>query len=272
MRLVPGPVRTDLWKGFSATPRVCPPFYVGFHRFSAFGTDSREICPHSSFFRPFSPVFTPFAAQPPRGRIQGRIRGMDFFSILVFFSQFSSLFLFFFRLRAGDGFLIAVIGSSSLLSGRILGKNLQFRRFSLPFSSFLSFPARSCPSFYLSFCLFSLITTATFLFPTGVRQNKGYGVPLLRTDSRKNPLLRLFSADRTGFCLLSVSFLTFFALFRAERISYPQIFAYPLLTLCLLYVRIVAYLWVTEKRGGTAYLYLGRILGRGLFHPLILWL
>ena len=125
------------------------------------------------FFAPFCPFLPLFASQPPRGRIQGRIRGMDFFSILVFFYQFSSLFFFFFCLRAGDGFLIAGIGSSSLLSGRILGKNPRFRRFSLPFSLFLPFPARFRLSFCPSFGLFSRITAATLLFPTGFRLKYG---------------------------------------------------------------------------------------------------
>lgn len=188
MRLVPGPVRTDLWKRFSAIRRVCPPFYVGFTPFFCFwdgfsGNNARI----SLFFAPFRPFLPLFAAQPPRGRIQGRIRGMDFFSILVFFSQFSSLFLFFFRLRAGDGFLIAVIGGSSLLSGRILGKTPRFRRFSLLFSSFLPFSARFRLSFCPSFGLFSRITAATLLFPTGFGLNTGYDVPLLRTDSREKP-------------------------------------------------------------------------------------
>ena len=233
VRLVLGPVRTDLWKRFSAIWRVCLPFYVSFSPFFCFwdgfsGNNARI----SLFFAPFRPFLPIFAAQPPRGRIQGRIRGMDFFSILVFFSQFSFLFFFFFYLRASDGFLIAVIGGSSLLSGRILGKTPRFRRFSLPLSLFLPFSARSCHSFRLSFRFFSRITAAALLFPTGFRQNKWYGVPLLRTDSRKTLSSVSFWLIASGFYLLSVSFLTFFSLFCTERTAYPQDFAYPMLTLC----------------------------------------
>lgn len=140
-----GPSSDGFMEGFSALWHFCPPFYVGFSPFFCFWdgfSGNNALIP--LFFAPFRPFLPLFAAQPPRGRIQGRIRGMDFFSILVFFSQFSSLFFFFFCLRAGDGFLIAVIGVSSLLSGRILGKTRDSAAFlsrSLLFCRFLRGPA-----------------------------------------------------------------------------------------------------------------------------------
>lgn len=229
-----GPSSDGFMEGFSALWHFCPPFYVGFSPFFCFwdgfsGNNARI----SLFFAPFRPFLPLSASQPPRGRIQGRIRGMDFFSILVFFSQFLSLFFFFFCLRAGDGFLIAGIGVSSLLSGRILGKNPRFRRFSLLSSSILPFSARFRLSFCPSFGLFSRITAATLLFPTRFGRIKGTAFLYLGRILGKTLSSVSFWLIAPGFYLLSVFFLTFFALFRAERTAYPQVLAYPVLNYML---------------------------------------